>query len=70
MKFYSLDGIINGHPIKGHLYRSRRDAEKALEGILYRDDLQVTEDRFPEKHTEEFVCNQYTRFFVRRVILG
>jgi len=70
MKFYELDGEINGHPIKGHLYNSRRAAEKALEVILYRDDLQVNDDRFPEKHTEEFVCNQYTRFFIRRVILG
>ena len=69
MKFYELDGVINGRQIKGHLHKSRRDAEKALEVILYRDNLQVNDDRFPEKHTEEFVCNQYTRFFIRRVIL-
>ena len=69
MKFYELDGQINGHQLKGHLYSSRRAAEKALESILYCNDLQVNDDRFPEKHTEEFVCNQYTRFFVRRVIL-
>jgi len=69
MKFYVLDGVINSRPIKEHLYKSRRDAEKALEGILYRDDLQVYDDRFPEKHTEEFVCNQYTRFFIRRIVL-
>jgi len=67
MKYYVLDGQINGQPIKGRKFVSRQDAEKALEVILYRRDLQVRDDRFPSEHTEEFVCDQYTRFFVRRV---
>lgn len=68
MKYYVLDGEINSRPIKGKAFPTRSAAEKALSKILAFEDLQVTEDRFPSKHTEEFVCDQYTRFFVRRVV--
>lgn len=67
MKYYVLDGQINGQPIRERTFFTRYDAEKALEKILLGRDLQVEDDRFPSEHTEEFVCDQYTRFFVRRV---
>ena len=67
MKYYVLDGQVNGQPIRAKVFATRVEAEKAMEDILYSKDLQVRDDRFPSKHTEEFVCDQYTRFFVRRV---
>jgi len=67
MKYYVLDGLINGQPIRERKFMTRQDAEKVLANILFRYDLQVEDDRFPSTHTEEFVCDQYTRFFVRRV---
>lgn len=68
MKHYVLDGVINGQPMSPRSYLTRQDAEKRLNDILFRRDLQVEDDRFPQKHTEEFVCDQYTRFFIRRVL--
>ena len=70
MKYYVLDGQLRGQAIKERIFGSRAAAEKAMEKILYTEDLQVQDDRFPSKHTEEFVCDQYTRFFVRRVKLA
>jgi len=70
MKFYVLEGQINGRPIREKRFPTRPSAEKAMEGILYRENLQVEEDYFPSKHTEEFVCDQYTRFFIKRVVLA
>lgn len=69
MKFYVLDGRINGQPIGEKRFISRADAEKRLERILVNRDLQIENDLFPSKHTEEFVCNQYTRFFISRKII-
>ena len=66
-KKYVLDGEINGQPIRARSYRTRLDAERVLGNMLTWKNIQVEEDRFPEPHTEEFVCNQYTRFFIRRV---
>lgn len=66
MKYYVLAGLINGQSIRERTFISRADAEKALERLLLRRDLQVEDDRFPSKHTEEFVCDQYTRFFISR----
>ena len=70
MKYYVLDGEVNGRPIKGKKFSSRAAAEKAMEAIIYREDLQVQDDRFPSKHTEEFVCDRCSRFFVSRIICG
>ena len=64
---YVLDGVINGQPITSHSFLSRRDAERYLGIILTRKDLQVEDDRCPQPHVEEFVCDHYTRFFIRRV---
>ena len=66
-KKYVLDGIVNGQPIRARSYYTRWEAEQALGNMLTMKDLQVEDDRFPMPHTEEFVCNQYTRFFIRRV---
>ena len=68
MKYYMLDGEVNGRPIRGKKFSSRAAAEKAMEAIIYREELQVQDDRFPAKHTEEFVCDRCSRFFVSRVI--
>jgi hypothetical protein len=70
MKYYVLAGQIHGQSIKEKLFNTRNAAEKELEKILYKKGLQVEEDRFPSKHTEEFVCDQYTRFSVKRVVLN
>ena len=51
MKYYVLDGEVNGRPIRGKKFSSRAAAEKAMEAIIYREDLQVQDDRFPSKHT-------------------
>jgi len=67
MKYYVLDGLINGQPIRERTFVTRQDAERKLSAILWGHDLQVEDDRFPSKHTEEFVCDQYTRFFIYRV---
>lgn len=68
MKHYVLYGIINGQPLSPRSFLTRQDAEKRLGDILYHKDLQVEDDRFPKSHTEEFVCGQYTRFFIARVL--
>ena len=70
MKYYVLAGDVNGRPIKEKMFSSRAAAEKAMEAIIYREDLQVQDNRFPSKHTEEFVCDKCSRFFVSRVICG
>ena len=70
MKYYVLDGEVNRQPIKEKMFATRAAAEKAMENILYRENLQVQDDRFPSKHTEEFVCDRCSRFFVRRVVYG
>jgi len=69
MKFYVLDGCINGRAIKGKKFFSRSSAEIGLGKILTKHDLQVEDDRFPAKHTEEFVCDDYTRFSISRVVV-
>lgn len=68
MKHYVLYGTVNGRSVSPRSYLTRQDAEKRLSDILYRNDLQVEDDRFPQAHTEEFVCNPYTRFFIARVL--
>ena len=69
MKYYVLEGLIRGNSIREKLSSSRPEAEKELEKILYKKGLQVEDRRFPSKHTEEFVCDQYTRFFISRVVI-
>lgn len=68
MKHYVLEGEINGRAIRSRAYLSRKAAEKKLNSILLWSNLQVEDDRFPQKHTEEFVCDDNTRFFIRRVM--
>lgn len=68
MKHYVLDGVVNGQPMSPRSYLTRKEAEKRLCDILIQRNLQVEDDRFPQKHTEEFVCSQHTRFFIRRVL--
>lgn len=70
MKYYVLAGEVNRQPIKEKMFASRAAAEKAMEVILYKEDLQVQDDRFPSKHTEEFVCDRSSRFFISRVVYG
>lgn len=67
-KKYVLDGTLNGRPVRARAFPTRKDAEQALGDFLFMNNVQVEDDRFPQKHTEEFVCNQYTRFFIRRVM--
>lgn len=67
-KKYVLDGTLNGRPVRARVFPTRKDAEQALGDFLFMNNVQVEDDRFPQKHTEEFVCNQYTRFFIRRVM--
>ena len=67
-KKYVLDGTLNGRPVRARVFHTRKDAEQALGDFLFMNNVQVEDDRFPQKHTEEFVCDQYTRFFIRRVI--
>lgn len=69
MKYYVLDGEIRNRPIREKLFSTRPAAEQAMEQILYKKGLQVEIDRFPSKHTEEFVCDQYTRFSIHRVVI-
>jgi len=70
MKYYVLDGEVNRRPIKVKTFSSRAAAEKAMEAILEWNNLQVQDDRFTSKHTEEFVCDRCSRFFIRRVVCG
>lgn len=67
VKFYVLEGSINGLPIRSRSFVTRDRAERFLNAILQKKNLQVEEDRFPQPQTEEFVCNYYTRFFIREV---
>lgn len=69
MKYYLLKGEIKGHAIKEKLSSTRELAEKKLYKILTKHNLQVEVTRFPEKHTEEFVCDQYTIFSIKRVVV-
>lgn len=63
---YFLSGEINSHQIKARHFRSRKEAEKILNEILFNNNLQVEWNRRVD-HTEEFVCDNYTRFFVGRL---
>lgn len=69
MKFYVLKGIINGRAIREKDSISRKLAEDKLDKILNRHGLQVESNYFSEKHTEEFVCDQHTRFSISRIVV-
>lgn len=62
---YYLYGEVNRRKIKTRRFKTRAGAEKALSKILSNKGLQVYADR-RVGHTEEFVCNYYTRFYVER----
>ena len=69
MKFYVLRGVIKGRQIKEKVASSRRSGEIKLEKILAKNGLQVEENYFSSKHTEEFVCDARTRFSISRVVV-
>ena len=69
MKYYILEGTVNGYPMKDRTFLSRHEAEEQLDRVLENKGLQVEVSRHPSKHTEEFVCDQYTRFSISRCVV-
>ena len=67
MKQYQMYAIINGKRVWGKKRLSRERANKDVEKMLEEYRLEVQDIRMVDKHQYEFKCNDYNRFFVKRV---
>lgn len=69
MKVYKLDAIINNEELVHKMFISREKADKYMEKILNKYNLEVDEIIYRDnKHSQEFVCNTYNRISINRVI--
>lgn len=69
MKVYKLDAIINNEDAVHKMFISREKADKYMEKILNKYNLEVDEIIYRDnKHSREFVCNTYNRISINRVI--
>ena len=69
MKKYVVTPIIRGE-LKKKLVKTfgtRPLANKYMGELVYKYDLQVEDEIKRDNHLVEFVCDDYTRFFVGRV---
>lgn len=68
MKIYHLEAIINNQEVLKKSFISRKTADKYMEKILNRYNLEVDDIIYRDhKHNQEFVCNEYSRISIKRV---
>ncbi len=66
MKSYSFDAIIGGKELIQKTFKTRESANKYLEKILDEKNIEINDVLKKENHRYEYICNQYTRFFIER----
>lgn len=70
MKIYKLDAIINNEELFHKNFLDREHADKYLEALLNKYNLEVNEVIYRDnKHSQEFVCNDYNRISINRIKL-
>ncbi len=70
MKIYKLDAIINNEELLHKNFIDREQADKYLERLLNKYNLEVSEIIYRDnKHSQEFVCNDYNRISINRIKL-
>lgn len=70
MKRYKLEYIVNGKRGKCKSFNSRSSAESYMGKVLLRKHLDVTDIIMKDNdHTQEFYCNDYSRFTISRVAM-
>ncbi len=68
MKIYHLEAIINNQEVANKNFISRKIADKYLEKLLNRYNLEVGDVIYRDhQHNQEFVCNDYSRILIKRV---
>ena len=68
MKRYKLEYIINGRQGKDKVFGTRKKAESYMSKVLFDNNLDVTDVILRNnKHTQEFYCNDYSRFTIERM---
>ena len=70
MKRHGIDGcfdaIIGGKELIQKTFKTRESANKYLEKILDEKNIEINDILKKENHRYEYICNQYTRFFIER----
>ena len=69
MNLYKLEPIVNSKNLKPEFFLSREKAEKELEKLLNKYNLEVEEVVLKDNnHSQEFVCDFYNKFFIKRIV--
>lgn len=68
MKRYKLEYTVNGRKGRDKFFGSRKQAESYMNRVLLRKNLDVCDIIMRNNdHTQEFYCNDYSRFIIERV---
>lgn len=68
MRRYKLEYIVNGRKGRDKFFGSRKAAESYMNRVLLRKNLDVYDIIMRNNdHTQEFYCNDYSRFIIERV---
>ena len=68
MNLYKLEPILNQKIMKAEYFLSQERAEKHLEKLLNKYNLEVDEIlENNEQESLEFVCDNYNRFFIKKI---
>lgn len=68
MNLYKLEPIVNRKNLKTEFFLSRDKAEKHLEKLLNKYNLEVEEVVYNEENKSlEYVCDYYNKFYIRRI---
>ena len=68
MKKYRLKYIVNGRDGRVKYFDTRNDAESYMGRVLLRTGLDVSDIIFKDNdHSQEFYCNDYSRFTIDRI---
>lgn len=68
MNLYKLESIINHKNLKSEFFLSIDRAEKHLEKLLNKYNLEVEEVVYNNNtNSLEYVCDYYNKFFIRKI---
>jgi hypothetical protein len=68
MNLYKLEPIVNHKNLKSEFFLSMDRAEKHLEKLLNKYNLEVEEVVYNNNNDSlEFVCDYYNKFYIRKI---
>ena len=68
MNLYKLEPIVNHKNLKSEFFLSMDSAEKHLEKLLNKYNLEVEEVVYNNNNDSlEFVCDYYNKFYIRKI---